>query len=406
MYTYQFDISSFLHVCLVSIHVFFTILYAFKNYKKSLFHRLITLYFILISYCTIVIVIVLNDMLIYFPYIARTGSLILLLFNPIFYFALEKGIFKRKLFSKDLLQFIPAVIYLINFFPFFIKNNTDKIALIKKTTSIEFSEGWIFPKYFIPALLIFYVTFYSIIIYNQFIKKELKSFTINLQTKIKVLWVFNSFQIIPLLLIIFGYVESEQKTYIDLIYILGNISFLIYFFYNPIIIKFKENKIRENKNVKNDLSKSLSNPFDLQKIILIRDQLTDIDEKIGQNQQTEDELTKAHRIQLKKIIDFMAKNTPFLKDSFSQQTFAKDLGISTESIRTILNIVYNMTFSEYKNYFRILYLVDQITNNSIWSKYSIEVISKELGYKTSNALYINCKKFTGLTPRQLLDELQ
>lgn len=406
MYKFPNDITSFAHLCLLSALYVFTLIYAIKNWKISLYHKLICLYFILLSYCITVSGIVLNNFLAQFPHLSRTGFIPILLFNPIFYFAIEKGILKKQRSIKDLLHFIPAILYIINFIPFFIQSKAEKISLIKENTVSGFSEGWFIPKYFIPLIVANYMISYSASIYKEFITKELKTTSSDIQTKVKAFWAFNSFHILPIFMLLLGFHEGVHRGSYNLIYIVGLTIFLIYFFLDERIFNYRENPIEKNPYLDTDLSISTAKSFELQETSLIKKQLNDFKQKVIKNQQKMDKLTRSQRIELRKMTGFMSKNAPFLKESFSQQSFAKDLGISNESIRTILHVGYNMTFSEYKNYFRIMYLVEQITNNSIWIKYSIDDISKELGYKTPNSLYINCKKFTGLTPRQLLEELQ
>lgn len=399
------DIISFLHLGLVSTVYIFTIIYLVNNWKKSLFNKLISLYFLTLSYGLTGSSIVINNLLIDIPHMARTTLLVVLVLNPILYFAIEKGVFYKKFKWQDLIHFIPAILYIINFLPFFLLSKAEKIIKIKSSKIAEFGEGWLFPNYFIPVFILIHIIFYSIVIFNQFINKRHFLKREEIQLKIRFFWAYNIYHILPVVLTIYGFHEGNTRGSVNLIYILGNLVFFFLLLNKPAIIYDTDEININNINLK------LINPNSLSKLTfendkeIIKNKLTSLKKLENINEKGVGLLNQKQQVQLKQLKILMEKDKPFLKSSFSQSQLTHSLNITNEGLRVLLKIHYNMKFPDYSNYSRIMYLVHQIEEKTMWRNYSIQTLSEELGYKTANSLYINCKKFTGLTPKELLESL-
>jgi len=399
------DFISFLHLGLLSTVYIFTIIYVVNNWKKSLFNKLISLYLVTLSYGLTGSSIVLNNLLVYVPHMARTTLLVVLIFNPILYFAIEKGIFNRKFRRKDLLHLIPALLYIANFLPFFLLSKAEKIIKIKSGKIAEFGEGWLFPNYFIPVFILAHIIFYTIIIYNQFLREGLSVLSNEIRLKMKFFWAYNLFHTLPVILTIYGFHEGDMRGSVNLIYIIGNLVFFFLLLNKPTIIYDADEKNTCDLSLTGIKTKVLSVPdFENDKEIL-KNKLIIRKKKETINEKEVNLLNPKQQVQLKRLEILMEKDKPFLKSSFSQSQITHSLSISNEGLRVLLKIQYGMTFSDYSNYSRIMYLTQQIEKEAIWRNYSIQTLSEELGYKTANSLYINCKKFTGLTPRELLESL-
>jgi AraC-like DNA-binding protein len=70
-----------------------------------------------------------------------------------------------------------------------------------------------------------------------------------------------------------------------------------------------------------------------------------------------------------------------------------------------MNSQYGFGFNTYLNNLRIHYAIQRLKNDKIFRSYTVQAISEELGYKSSNTFTKAFKKETGLLPSYYIREL-
>ena len=103
------------------------------------------------------------------------------------------------------------------------------------------------------------------------------------------------------------------------------------------------------------------------------------------------------KIILNNIEKCMEKEKPYLDINFSIEIFAKKINSNRQYISQIINQAFEKNFSTYVNEYRIKearkLLADDLNN-----KYTIEAISKMVGFYSRTSFISAFKKYTGVTP--------
>jgi AraC-like DNA-binding protein len=95
----------------------------------------------------------------------------------------------------------------------------------------------------------------------------------------------------------------------------------------------------------------------------------------------------------------------FLLPNFSQKNVAEKLDVSEYKIRLIVEKAYGIKFSEFSNYRKTYFLLNEMRKNPQWQKYSFVAIARKLGYLSVNSFYLNFKRISGVTPKEYFDSL-
>jgi AraC-like DNA-binding protein len=96
----------------------------------------------------------------------------------------------------------------------------------------------------------------------------------------------------------------------------------------------------------------------------------------------------------------------FLNPDFSQKNVAEKLDVSEYKIRVIIEKAYEIKFSEFANYRKTYFLLNEMRKNPQWQKYSFVAIARKLGYLSTNSFYLNFKRISGVTPKEYFDSLE
>lgn len=126
------------------------------------------------------------------------------------------------------------------------------------------------------------------------------------------------------------------------------------------------------------------------------------DQKVTISTSIEDE-TVAYILSKLDSLEFKKR---FLSNSFKLANIAKQLNTNTTYLSQIINQYKGVSFSEYVNTLRINYIITELDKNPLIRKYNIEVISKEIGYKSCTTFINAFKKRTQMTPSEYIKNLE
>ena len=144
---------------------FALILSGLKGKKSNIF---LGLNFLFLTYSTFIIWLITTGYFVKFPYLYRTGNLTGLLFIPLMYLYIRREIGKKAFSPLDILHFLPALIFIVDFWPIYNLPVDQKLSLIKSEISnpalfTQFSQSRFFHENFYTpfrsVLLAFYWSF-------------------------------------------------------------------------------------------------------------------------------------------------------------------------------------------------------------------------------------------------------
>ena len=115
-----------------SFFVGFFLIFKLKP-RKEKFHILtIGLYYIIHALCFSFYLLIKYELIIYFPYLYKIPAPLTYLITPLSFFHIRSLIYNKKSFKAfDILHFIPFMIFLISYFPFYLMPLAEKINYLK-----------------------------------------------------------------------------------------------------------------------------------------------------------------------------------------------------------------------------------------------------------------------------------
>jgi len=100
----------------------------------------------------------------------------------------------------------------------------------------------------------------------------------------------------------------------------------------------------------------------------------------------------------RKIERDMLVNETFKQYNITLVSWAKSLGVSAQKLSYILNHIYQLTFTEFVNNYRIKSIVQQMENPEVMRHFTVEALAKNAGFTSRSAFYIAFKRRLGMTP--------
>jgi AraC-like DNA-binding protein len=381
-------LAYYLQIGTTTSSIVFAFVFVFYNWNKSMFKKLLALQFIILGYGMFINFIAFNDFFKLFPHLSRTGLLCALLIPAIQFLSIYRGLGKQKLKWKDAFHFLPALLYIINFFNYFILSASEKIIILENNSIAKFNEGFL-PAYFLPILSLFQTTVYLVwigLLIRKF-KKEIASKS--LLEFIYFMMIYMAFHYLPPIMVILYYYDAHAITnWLPVIFAVVNLMFFFKILATPEWLFYHKSPI-ENSNATKAvtiLSKREKNPLESSLILKLSPKKLEL---FGEELRLFERFTaivEAERL--------------FLDPTFSQKGVAEKLGVSEYKIRLLLDKAYGIKFSEFTNYRRTYFLLNEMRKNPQWQRYSFVAIARKLGYMSANSFYMNFKRITGVTPKE------
>lgn len=95
----------------------------------------------------------------------------------------------------------------------------------------------------------------------------------------------------------------------------------------------------------------------------------------------------------------------YLNQDFNQRFVAKKIKTNTAYLSFVVNKHFNKTFSEYINELKINYIINEMTYNPVFKKYTTQAIAESAGFKNAISFRKSFKNKTGYTPLEFLKNL-
>lgn len=376
-----------------------TVLLSYHRKKHSP-QRLLAFYFYVVGYLLLIILLIVTGLIEKIPHLFRSGILAAYIFPPLAYLYVRQNI-QPGIGLKDLSHFLPALLYFIDFLPFYFLSAEEKVTVIRSVTGtnveslLAHREGWMTPPWFHLVFRNVIALFYWILSFRLLWRLTYvrgSTFYQENASVVKWLWTFVVFQLlifVPYIMIVL--VGQPQYTfYTSTIPFTMMVTFTsIALFFRPSIfygfsgVLFQSESRREN-NIKDDLHRNEKSSHKLELEYLRNEDI----------------------IQLKGAVSkFLSVSQPYLVPGYTIHDFSKDVDIPVRKLSAYLNKSENLNFRDFLNRHRVDYCVKNLSDGA-WQNLTLEAIAQHCGFNNRNSFTAAFKKFTGANPSAFLLQLK
>ena len=311
----------------------------------------------------------------YVPYFYRTGNIFLLLYMPLSWLYVRASVSQKRLTWWHLAHFLWALVYIVDFFPFFMYPGPQKLAIIHAELSdldlvLRFRHGWLWPgKYQIPTRTL-QMTFYWIWQIRLLASRQAAQLRKNpLWLRWQIIYVSLQLPIfLPALIIMVsgghGYTWATSIPPAA-----TSVLSALTLFFSPQILYNVKPKLTTSPVIKPKLSFNTS-----------------------------------YMVQLDaQLVTVMQDQQPFLDPDYTLKDLADALKMPVHKLSAYINQVIGKNFSDYLNHWRIEYCLDLIRERRI-GNLNLNGIATKCGFNNRNTFSSAFKKVTGKSPSEYLQD--
>jgi AraC-like DNA-binding protein len=399
-----------------SLALILIIAYSVRNSTRNRIFLGLSLFFV--WYTLFVVILTITKQILNYPYFHRTGIITAYLAFPFLYIYSRNTFYPGRLWrGKDWFFLVPAVVYIIDYMPYFILPSNEKIRILQENISnsqrmLLAGEGWLgLTGFYFP----FAYVWIAIIMYFQ---ARLINANRNLRSGFDSPHnrrLFNFIVTITLLYVplflpgIFGILFKLSwfnANFIGLTFGLSLSAISIYLFISPDIVygfiperKFSAPVPLRTENAELVKSSSAIKP------VLTEIPQPETEKESNKKIDIDETATNEREIaaELSIVVEHMEKEKPFLKQGFTIQDLSNQTSIPVYQLSPLINGHFKMNFANWVNRYRIEYFIQQVPENP---QLTLEALSKKSGF-ISRSTFINAfKKEKGTTPREFFKDLK
>ena len=351
-----------------------------------------------------------------YPALLRTGVIASYLEFPLLYIYSRNTFYPGRLLHRfDWLLLLPAVLYVIDFMPFFLLPGEQKISLwlenlASKERMFLADEGWFGLSGFHYPFIYIWI---AIIMYFQ-IRLIARNWNLDYGFKSahnrRLLYFIVTITLLYLPLEIPGVFGILLKLpwfnfkFIGITYGISLSAISIYLFISPKIlygfipeIKFARTDIEnttEPRLLENEVVTESREENGSKQRAIENNKLPASSNKYIDDQELSAELAI--------LLAHMTQNKPYKKQGFTIQELSNQTGIPVYQLSPLINGYIKMNFANWINRYRIEYFVELARENQ---QITLEALSHLAGFTSRSNFITAFKKKKGVTPKQYLKEL-
>jgi AraC-like DNA-binding protein len=353
--------------------------------ENNYYNRLLSLSFLILTFGQTIGFLVESRLILQVPHLYRIGNLFGLLFMPLSWLYLRGLLKNQKLTWRDAIHVLPALLYFIDYAPFFFSGAEVKLAAIEDRfqnldNHLRYQESWLFPPWFHLWLRNLLILFYWVLQVRMLVK----------------IFRFKSKDFI-----------TENRTWIRWLTIYVSLQF---FLFSPFFVAFFYHQVQYWQAIMVGISIVMiftAISMIIQPVILygIKGWIIHPGTEDHPSHHGTSHLIYISKERHKKISglleDLMLTKKPYLKAGYSLLDLTNDIGIPLYQVSFFLNHEKGMNFHDMLNEYRIEYsreLMGKENNHHL----TLEAIAFESGFGNRNSFTTAFKKFTGETPSVFL----
>lgn len=351
--------------------------------------RLLAAFLLAASFCALLYLLITTKTILAVPHLFKTAAPVNFLLPPLAYLYVRSVLRNEtKFHRKDLLHWIPFLIVVANYVPFYFSSESSKLSILNGIGAENWegtgflNEKWQFIFREIQSII--YMVFQWKILFD-FKKKSMG--TLGVHTKQVLAWLraFSTIIVINFLSIVFaafvsqaiiiGPWRAEMMEVADIIFGLGFFVLCSYLLLNPSVLYGLP--FIESTHVI---------PF-----------------KIKTTPTEQDESESKYEIQLSRLTEFFEKEKPYLQKGLTITEVSVSLDILPRNISFILNNHLGVGFNDFVNGYRVKELVEKLKGGYL-ENYTLESLAKEVGFSSARTLHRAFHKTYGVTPSEYVAE--
>lgn len=384
------EIKNSIYLLSVFLGIFSGVIVLWYGYKKYRPNVLFGFSHLVLTYAVFIVYLIDSGNFSLFPDLYRTGNIAGLLFAPLTFLYVRLIIKDRPFRVVDLLHFLPAVVYIIDFFPIFLQiSSQEKLALIQSEIDnpavfVYYNQSRFFTANFYTIMRTFQVVFYwafsTFLIYKFAGKFEESKESFGKE------WVrWMRFFMVAWMLLFLPYIILNQfgspQLGFDLLHFTGSLTVLInsmvIFFFPKVLYGLDE----FNYKVQTVTTKEIEESSPL---LLDKEKLSEIKEKLEKT---------------------MEKDKVFLENGLTISELSKRSDIPSYLLTLYLNRVLGVSFSDFINERRVEEICKRIKNGAL-QNLTLEGLGLGCGFNNRNSFISAFKKFKGMSPSAFSKSLE
>lgn len=304
-----------------------------------------------------------KNILIQYPHLIRTHIPILFIIPPLFYLYI-KSLFENKFNFKIkfIYNFLPSIISILYFMPFYLKSSEYKINWLLHA-KYEY-------HYFLG--LIFYIQF---IVYIILVFIDLKNYSTNIKSVLGLpdeiqKWI-KEFIYIVIGLLVFTIIPVFISFKIESLLLIPVFSSIVYFF---IIFKvFFQPEVFDN--------------------LQILHQVVEDKKKYANSNLNNEDINNIYS----RVVSYFETNQSFLNSELSLPILSEEINVPTHQLSQAINQKLNQNFNDFVNYYRIQEAKKRLLDTK-YDNITIEAIAKSVGFNSKTTFNNSFKKFLQTSP--------
>lgn len=345
------------------------------------------------------------------PHFFRTPFIATLLLFSTSYLYLKKVLKNIAPKWTDLVHLIPAIIYIVDFAPFFILPGSEKMLLLSKMNTADFyvvlDEGWFMPAYGHIIMRYLIASFYFILQVRLLVqaKKGAAFFKVEsnpLLWKWLILLIGTQFLlfIVPMFFTIFAPVESIATGQVTVGALVSIVQCYYLSFHPQLLYGFDNNNPAKTEQA----NAALAHTGQIAPVVLPPSpqsgQEVDATEENGYQYYSDEMLDEVGQ-SLQQVMS--ADNPVYLRPNLKLNDLSKLTGISMHKISAYTNRRGGQGFQHYINQLRIQYCLKKIDSGELEHK-TFEALAQESGFHSRSTFIRAFKIVTGDTPTSYLQQ--
>lgn len=371
-------IQEILIASIITLNIFIVLLFLFRNNKVNTTNKFISIILVFFLVHTFLTILFAKGYLINFPHLLLIGHLVSRLGVPFLFLTLVYELNKRNFRLFDIVHFVPAFLFLLNYAQIYLKPADYKIELIKRMQNEGFDIIWseasfLSDEYAFLVRVLPFIIYFIAVVTLLFSNNNLPKISPILKQFFILVGFFLLFNLIALPLIyIFPIIDKDSFYEVSMIRYVGHLLFLASFFLLPNFLYYPY------------FSESLSQVDVDEKELLVLDKNTR---------------------RLKQIEQHLNLHKTFLDPDYSISQLEAETNISKRTIGKMIKSAKNQNFNQFLSEFRINYLLHQMPLEEVADK-PFHELSYSIGFNSINNFYAHFKRYVGCTPRAYFEKLQ
>jgi AraC-like DNA-binding protein len=369
----------------------------FITHKGSKFlSRMLAAILFCLSYALFGYLLYITEEFLRVPHLYRTNVFFSLCVAPLCYIYIRSSLDQSFGFRKwDFLFFVPAILYTLQFIPFYLLPASEKVVIIKVALQSK-SLGAREPEALLPQGIGFLLRMvYSLIlIFSTFVllirwKRSDKGLILKINENKEIYkWLFYLSLVLAstFLSLIVGHIfllshffEQYRISTLTLTFTIFFISF--YLLFKPNILYGLTGWVHMPVIFEHTQTPSQEMETDLKRQSFSEEQIISYE---------------------KLVEDHFRENLPFLKQRYSIRDLSKEVGIPSYLLSAFINQQYGKNFNEFINDNRINYLIAFASENpDSLLQYTLEVLGQMGGFNSRASFIAAVKRKTGKTPSEI-----